>query len=216
MKTLEHTCPLCHSKSTTLYFKDKKRSYSSCKDCRLVFVPDQFHLTPEAEKAEYDLHQNDPEDSGYLQFLSRLTTPLTERLPAEQHGLDFGSGPGPAIAGLMAQHGHRVSNYDPFFAPDQVLLKQQYDFICSTEVVEHFRIPAQEWQQLWTLLKPGGILAIMTKLVLDQQRFKNWHYIRDLTHVSFYSVETCAWLAQIFGAEFERIDRDVVFFYKQI
>ncbi len=46
------------------------------------------------------------------------------------------------------------------------------------------------------LLKPGGWLGIMTKRVLDVQRFANWHYKNDPTHVSFFSVETFSWLAK--------------------
>jgi len=77
---LNNCCPLCREDNPGLYFEDKNRGYLSCPDCRLVFVPREFFLTREAEKAEYDLHTNDPADSGYLKFLSRLSRPMLERL----------------------------------------------------------------------------------------------------------------------------------------
>ncbi|SHJ45339.1 Methyltransferase domain-containing protein [Malonomonas rubra DSM 5091] len=207
----EHVaCPLCFCTDTTPYFENKHRPYLLCSACRLVFVPPRFHLSSSAEKAEYDLHHNDPADSGYRKFLSRLTDPLQERIAAGSSGLDFGCGPGPALAEMLTEAGHKVALYDPYYQPDTSVLEQDYDFICATEVVEHLRTPADEFRQLFSLLRPGGILAIMTKLVRNQQAFAGWHYIRDLTHICFYSRDSFRWLAQHYAAEVEFIGADVI------
>jgi len=203
-------CPLCRCADTAAYFKDKHRAYRQCCKCLLVFVPQQFHLPPSAEKAEYDLHLNNPADAGYRKFLSRLTDPLQERITAGSSGLDFGCGPGPALAEMLTEAGHKVALYDPYYQPDTSVLEQDYDFICATEVVEHLRIPADEFRRLFALLRPGGILAIMTKLVRNQQAFAGWHYIRDLTHICFYSRKSFRWLAQHYAAEVEFIGADVI------
>ena len=52
----------------------------------------------------------------------------------------------------------------------------------------------------------------MTKMVLNQSAFSRWHYIRDLTHICFYSLETFEYLADYFGAEIHVVAKDVVLF----
>jgi len=46
------------------------------------------------------------------------------------------------------------------------------------------------------MLKPGGLLAIMTSHLDDDARFARWHYRHDPTHVCFFKAETLAWLSQ--------------------
>ena len=188
-------CPLCLSKQVVDYHHDKQRPYLQCQHCQLVFVPTQAHLKLSAEKAIYDLHQNDLHDEGYQRFLSRLSSALLPRLKPHSLGLDYGCGPAPLLAKLLEESGHPMKVYDPFYAEDQSVLKQSYDFITCTEVVEHFREPHLEFQRLFSLLNPGGILGIMTKRVLDQSAFSRWHYKNDLSHISFFSEATLLWLA---------------------
>lgn len=203
-------CPLCLNPDAKPFFADKFRSYLSCNNCQLVFVPERYWLEPSSEKAEYDRHRNDPADPNYRTFLSRLSIPLLQRLTPGQKGLDFGCGPGPALAAMFEEQGHRVELFDPFYQNNPTALKTKYDFICATEVVEHLRQPAKEFQLLFSLLKPGGWLGMMTKLVRDQKAFGNWHYIRDPTHICFYSRATFAFLAQHFAAELQIVGNDVI------
>jgi 2-polyprenyl-3-methyl-5-hydroxy-6-metoxy-1,4-benzoquinol methylase len=204
------SCPLCGGRPTTRFWEDRQRAYRRCPHCRLVFVPRQYWLDAKKERAVYDLHQNDPADPGYRRFLSRLTVPLMERLDPGSRGLDFGCGPGPALPLMLAEHGHLVDRYDPFFFDDRSVLDKRYDFICATEVVEHLHEPDRDLATLFTLLKPGGWLGIMTKLVIDRDAFSRWHYIRDPTHVCFFSRETFAYLARHFSATCEWVDNDVI------
>ena len=57
-------------------------------------------------------------DAGYRRFLSKLADPLMARLAPGARGLDYGCGPGPALAAMLREAGHEVALYDPFFAPD--------------------------------------------------------------------------------------------------
>ena len=209
----ETHCPLCAGIGISAYFSDKRRSYQRCERCRLVFVPARFHLDRGAERAEYDLHQNEPGGPGYRAFLSRLLRPLTQRLEPGARGLDFGCGPGPALAEMLREGGFDMSLYDSFYLPDKRPLQDQYDFICATEVVEHLRKPQREWAALFAMLKPGGWLGIMTKLVRDKQAFSTWHYIRDKTHISFYSKSCMSYLAAHFNAEITFQASDVILFH---
>ena len=208
-------CPLCHSaKIDKNYHHDKRRNYFSCQNCHLVFVPPEHFLSREDEKAAYDHHQNSPTDRAYRQFLSRLFVPMQSRLHSGSQGLDFGCGPGPTLSKMFEEAGHSVALYDVFYAPDRSVLHQSYDFITTSEVVEHLHDPYKQLDELWTLLKPGGLFGIMTKRVHNRDRFASWHYKNDLTHVCFFSELTFQWLAQKWKATMIIADKDVVLLKK--
>lgn len=212
-------CPLCltvcPSHEGEYFYRDRRRVYLRCHGCRLIFVPTEFHLAPAEEKAVYDLHDNRPDDPRYRTFLNRLYQPLIKRLTPAANGLDFGCGPGPALASMLQEAGFTVALYDVFYAPDQSPLTQTYDFITATEVVEHLRNPRLELQRLWRCLSEQGVLAIMTKLALEAKDFAGWHYKNDLTHVCFFSRETFEFLADCFSAQLEFVADDVVLLYKK-
>lgn len=207
-------CPLCDSAATEFYYRDDRRPYHYCTVCALVFVPPEYHLDRQAEKAEYDLHENRIDDPGYRRFLSRLAVPLLERLPAGCSGLDFGCGPGPALAVMLEEAGHPITLYDPFYAPDVAALNRHYDFICATEVVEHLHRPGSELARLWQCLLSGGWLGVMTKLVRSREAFALWHYKNDATHVCFFSEATWRWWAARQGAGLEFVGADAIFLRK--
>ncbi len=217
MKTQSETsrCPLCAQPESVFFFADKKRAYRRCRRCQLVFVPNHYWLNAEKEKAIYDLHENDWENQGYRQFLGRLTIPLLQRLEPQQNGLDFGCGPGPALAKLMAEHGHQMDLYDPFYADNPSVFNKKYDFVTATEVVEHLGDPNRQWTTLFSLLKPDGWLGIMTKMVTDKRAFSRWHYIRDPTHICFYSRPTFLYLASRFAADLFFAEDDVILLQKK-
>ncbi|NUY57057.1 hypothetical protein BZG79_04315 [Salinivibrio sp. MA427] len=210
-------CPLCEHTQTHPYHTDKRRAYFQCTRCDLVFVDRQALLAPHDEKAIYDLHQNHPDDAGYQRFLSRLATPLLARLAeSPRNGLDFGCGPGPVLANMLRDAGHSIACYDPFYAPDTQVLARGYDFITCTEAIEHFYHPAEQWTQWLSMLKPGGYLGIMTKLVQDPAAFSRWHYKNDLTHVSFFSRQTFQFLAAQAGFELTFLGNDVILMRKPL
>ncbi|MBF0289104.1 MAG: class I SAM-dependent methyltransferase [SAR324 cluster bacterium] len=208
-------CPLCGSNESDLFFEDKKRAYWRCCHCLLVFVPTCYWLSIEDEKDIYDLHENSTQDPGYRQFLSRLSQPLSERLAPKQQGLDFGCGPGPTLSVLLEEQGHQLDLYDPFYYNNPSVFNKDYDFICSTEVVEHMSDPNKEFVKLFKMLKRGGWLGIMTKLVMDEHAFGQWHYIQDMTHICFYSRSTFEYLAQRFDAELRFVANDVILLNKK-
>ncbi len=206
-------CPLCQTAEGSHFYQDS-RDYYRCPTCHLVFVPPQQFLTAQQERAEYDLHQNSADDPGYRRFLGRLFVPLSQRLPPDSYGLDFGSGPAPTLSLMFAEAGHTMAVYDPFYAPSTEPLQQQYDFISASEVAEHLHHPRQALEQLWLCLKPGGTLGIMTKRVIDQAAFASWHYKNDPTHVCFFSSETFEWLAAHWEAILALPAKDVVLLKK--
>lgn len=207
-------CPLCESENTPWWHTDRKRHYHRCLNCSLVFVPPKYYLSAKAEKAHYDLHNNDPRDARYRTFLSRLANPLIAQLPAAATGLDFGSGPGPTLSMMMTEAGFPTEIYDPIYAPDIQVWEQKYDFVTASEVAEHLHRPQFEFRRIWASLRPRGVLAIMTKRVRDRAAFASWHYKNDPTHVIFFSEQTFHWLSQDCGAELQIVASDVVFLWK--
>jgi hypothetical protein len=186
----------------------------SCRTCQLIFVPAEQHVSADEEKARYDQHNNHPDDPDYRAFLSRMFLPMQNRLNARSCGLDFGSGPGPTLSLMFEEGGHRMAIYDYFYAPAPSTLDQPYDFITATEVVEHLHRPGFELERLWSLLNPGALLGVMTQLVPESTPFADWYYIKDPTHVCFFSPSTCEWLAKYWQAELTFPGKNVMLFQK--
>lgn len=209
-----HICPLCRSGQTDSYYQDNHRQYLQCQQCFLVFVNPTQRVNAEAEKAVYDLHENNPQDLGYRRFLSRMANPLLQRISPHSQGLDFGCGPGPALAMMLKEEGHQVALYDLYYYPNKQVLQQKYDFVTATEVIEHLFSPDLVWQQWLDMLKPGGWLGVMTKLVKGVDAFASWHYRHDPTHVVFFSRETFEFLARRDQLQLEFIGNDVMLLKK--
>lgn len=193
-------CPLCLSSSNAIPFaKLAAKEYWLCPQCDYTFLAPQFWLNHAEESAHYQLHDNRVDDPHYINFLNRLSIPLVKRLAPHAQGIDIGCGPGPALAITLSQQGYPCAHYDPLFFPNKALLTQQYDFVTATEVVEHLRTPAITWQLLHRLVKPKGLLAIMTSWRVAPEYFAQWHYPRDPTHIGFYQPTTFQWLADQWG-----------------
>ncbi|MGY0215791.1 class I SAM-dependent methyltransferase [Endozoicomonadaceae bacterium StTr2] len=206
-----YPCPLCDTcVDNTPWHQDKFRIYLRCSNCFLVFVPPEYHLSAEAEKAIYDRHDNQVNEPGYRRFLSRMYDPICERVKVGAEGLDFGCGPGPALAAMFEEAGYKITLYDLYYANNPERLTRTYDFITATEVMEHLSAPGRVLENLISLLRPGGTLGIMTKLVKSREAFRNWHYIRDPTHICFFSHPTIEWISRKYFLHAEIIGPDII------
>lgn len=192
-------CPVCHNPEAAAFLSVGPRRYFRCPDCAARFLDPAEYLSRDAELAHYLHHENNPDDPRYRHFLSKLSDPLIQRLTPGAVGLDYGCGPGPALAAMLAEGGFDMAAYDPFFRPDLGVLQRTYDFITCTETAEHFHDPAAEFARLMAMVRPGGWLAIMTCFQTDDTRFEAWHYRKDPTHVVFYRAETFRFIAAAAG-----------------
>lgn len=196
---MSEPCPLCSSPGADVFHRDKLRPYLRCPRCKLVFVPREFLLTPEEEKMRYDTHENRPDDTGYRDFLARLAGPVSKRVPKGSRGLDYGSGPGPVLSMMLTELGHDMTDFDPFYAPDPEALERTYDFVTCSETIEHVFDTRGLLDLFKRLVRPGGIIGVMTQMIEDPESFADWHYKRDLTHVRFFSKDTLRWAAREWG-----------------
>jgi len=193
------TCPLCLRSTGSrqpLTGADGRRLLP-CQHCRLVAAVDGCQLSPEQRRAHYQTHQNGPTNHGYVQFLQRLVNPLRSYLKPNEHGLDFGCGPGPTLSGLLRDEGRSCDHYDPIFFPK--LPEGPFDFITVTECCEHFEHPRREFGKIANFLRPGGHLGIMTELYVQLDQFDRWYYTRDPTHVSFYHQDSFHFICSEIG-----------------
>jgi len=213
--TNKECCPLCKNRDTSLFAKGENRVYLHCKNCDLVYVPKEYFVSTEDEKANYDKHQNSPQNKGYVEFLNKLLIPLRENLSQDAKGLDFGSGPGPTLSVIMQELGYEMEIYDYFYHDDKKVFEKSYDFITTTEVIEHLHNPLDEIKKLWNCLELGGSLGIMTAFRPDLDIFKSWYYKRDLTHVRFFTKKTFEWLKDELSAELFIPQSDVVILKKE-
>lgn len=216
-----YPCALCGSTDTRLWHVETRkplvgREFHHCLKCQGVFVPPQFHISPVEELAIYQQHENSPDDLGYRRFLSRTLDAVLPWLPERAHGLDFGSGPGPVLGIMFAEHGHQCSNYDLYFANQPERLQTQYDFVTATEVIEHLADPLPVFAQMFACLKPTGVLAVMTQKPTTLQAFSHWQYILDPTHITFYRDPTFDWISQHFRAPIVHRGRDVIVFQSSL
>jgi ubiquinone/menaquinone biosynthesis C-methylase UbiE len=207
-------CPLCLETVIEHYYHDNRRDYWQCIHCHLVFVKPQDFLSPFDEKAIYDKHKNLSDDIGYQTFLNKLLIPLSQKIKPPAFGLDFGSGPGPTVSKMMKKKGYKMVDFDIYYANNPVLLKQSFDFITCTEVIEHLYYPHQELTKLHEILKINGFLGIMTKRLINHEKFMTWHYKNDPTHVCFYSDSTFEYIANNWGFKIEFINSDTVILNK--
>jgi SAM-dependent methyltransferase len=192
-------CPVCSAENTLPFWHNNTRSYWRCPVCLTTFLDPSQRPDKRFEQAYYQTHRNDVNDQGYRNYLSPMLPPLLEKLKPGSNGLDFGCGPGPALAAMLTEAGHLMQLYDPQFCNTPEVLTRTYDFVTCSEVVEHFHSPDAEFSRLGLLLKPGGWLAVMTRFLLDDEGFERWHYRRDPTHVVFYKPATFQHIASLNG-----------------
>ncbi len=211
--TQDHSCPLCGSNKARPYYSNENSSYLQCPNCELVFLSKRFHLNNIDEKSRYDLHQNNENDAGYRQFLSRVFNPVLKHIKSHSKGLDFGCGPGPTLSTMFEDENHSVDLFDKYYANNSQVFNQQYDFITATEVLEHLSDPGFEINRLFSILNSGGVLAVMTQLLTNEVDFSTWYYKNDPTHICFFSEKTLRYLAKEHNARLEIVGDNTALFF---
>lgn len=124
--------------------------------------------------------------------------------------LDYGCGYSPVLSSIARGRGYAVRSWDPYFLPDTSPLEQTYDIVAVCEVIEHIAAPAPAFSTMRNLLEPGGILAVRSSLhPASWDAFFRFWYIRDRTHVSYYSAATLRFVAERFGFSILKLEDPV-------
>lgn len=208
-------CKICKSKTTRIERRLRKRAesrfYRHCPNCDFIFLEEQHLCTTEEEFNRYKRHENSIEDAGYvaifMKFINKAIVDYVKR--DDIKCLDFGSGPQPVLAELLEREfGRSVDIYDKFYASEKVYEGKTYDLITATEVAEHLDDPLYYFQLFKKLLRPEGILSVMTLFHPGKDNFTEWFYINDPCHISFYSTKTMAVIAGIVGFDIRYCDNN--------
>lgn len=186
-------CPLC-SGAATLYCDKPKHIFYLCGTCNGIFRPALTFIKSDAEKAHYELHNNDVNDIRYQQFVSPIVNAILADFTPDDKGLDFGSGTGPVVAKMLLDNGFQIENYDLYFENVPERLEKQYHYISCCEVMEHFHQPLKEFKMLQKMLLPNGKLYCKTAVFNNQKPFEDWYYKDDPTHVFIYQEATLHWI----------------------
>ena len=207
-------CLVCEDPAVKLILEEDEKIYWKCRNCLFISLDPKFRLSSSEEKHRYKQHNNDINDANYRLFLSKLFKPLQGKLQDGAKGLDFGCGPGPALAVMFNEVGHQVDLYDPFFFNNEIVFKKAYDFITCTETIEHFFEPVKEFKRIDEMLVKESFLGIMTTFLTDEKDFGQWYYRKDPTHVAFYRPETFEVIASMMDWTYEIPEENVVLFKK--
>jgi len=200
------TCKICNF--DTICWEDiPLKKFYYCPHCECIHLDSMHMLSLTDEKKAYDHHQNSLENEGYVQMFENFLDFFWKDIPCKEECLDFGSGPTPVLSELLKRRGTHVTCYDKFYQPDTHFKQHHYDFITSTEVFEHLSDPLSALLLFHYILKPKGIVALMTLFHSNNQAdFKDWWYRRDHTHITFYTPKTIAIMADKCGFEIVKCD----------
>lgn len=198
---MEHNCIICGS-STRIINHPKIANFYYCSECDFIAKDNQQLISKQQELQIYERHNNSIDDPVYVEYFNCfLKDAVFPYAKTGKQGFDFGSGPSPVLAQMLRRdHDYQMDIYDPFYAPDKTYIGKKYDLITSTEVVEHLSDPLVAFRLFAELLKPNGVLAIMTLFHQNnEQTFLKWHYVRDLSHIAFYTAKTMEKIAEKVG-----------------
>ena len=196
-------CPLC-ANTAEFFTTGENREYQLCDLCGLIFVPPRFHVSIESERKRYQEHENSLENIGYVAMFMEKISLIKKYCPKINTALDFGCGYEPVLKILLEREGLKTEIYDSIFFPDYPKNKN-FDLVISTETFEHLKNPFQDINWVTNYLAPSGFLAVMTRFYPlengkpSEEKFSEWYYKRDPTHIVFYSSKSFHWIAGKMG-----------------
>lgn len=201
---MNEVCKICGSKTRAFLDKQFNDNYYYCESCEFVSKDEEATLPVDIEKEVYDTHENSIENEGYVNMFKKFLDQSAMKFVSEgKNGFDFGSGPEPVLSQILIRdYGYSMDIYDLFYSPEKTYEGKKYDLVTSTEVVEHLKEPMPYFKLFKELLNEDGVLAIMTLFhPKDDEKFGDWWYRRDKTHISFFTEKTMEKIAELLDLE---------------
>lgn len=214
----ENLCKICSNKTRTLNDEKFELIYYICDKCEFISMDNNYYVNPDEEKDDYLKHDNTFENKGYIQlftnFINLAINPFKNEIKTV---LDFGCGFAPVLSKILKKEGFIVDNYDKYFFPDNSFKLKKYDLITSTEVFEHLIEPIETFKLLKNCLNEKGKIAITTLFhPKDDNKFLNWHYKREISHIAFFTENTIKYIAKKLNFNILFIDNKSTFVLEKI
>jgi 2-polyprenyl-3-methyl-5-hydroxy-6-metoxy-1,4-benzoquinol methylase len=213
-KTNKSNCPICGSKKSEKYWAMPGYRLSRCLECSMVWD----HVPPENLLSQYGKNYfiNENPKGGYANYFEGMRInkrTFSERLKRieEKYGkgklLDVGCALGDCLMeakklGWEDPKGLEVSKYAYEYAKERgldvkngVLNKDTYksntfDVITYQDVIEHVEEPIKELKKARKILKPGGVIFLVTpdvgglwKRILGRL----WYHYKPGEHIMYFS-----------------------------
>lgn len=185
-------CKICKNQTTIKYIGNIK--YHFCNNCNFLYKDDQHILNSEEEFLRYQKHNNN-QNQDYLIYQETFYRQISEFLGKKV--LDFGCGDNHILADIIKENEHEIMFFDKYFYPDENYKKYRYDAVILEEVIEHLSDPLTVLKELTTLLETGGKFVVRTMMIPNDVFSKNWWYLRDSTHISFFNYKTFSYLCEL-------------------
>ena len=191
-------CKICNSEVSILEDKKTSKNYYKCSKCKYIFLDKEFYIDEIHEKSHYDKHHNNLESLGYVKMFEDLIDTFVKPLHVEMKtALDFGCGEGEVLPIVLERNNIKCDRYDLFYFPKKIYEDKKYDLIVSTEVFEHLENPLDMLKKLLLHVDDNAYLLLMTAFhPNDDDKFLKWWYIRDITHIGFFNLDTFEYLAR--------------------
>lgn len=215
MKT-EKTCPICGSKKYKKFWAMSGYRLARCRNCGMVwdFLPPSNLLIQYEEK--YFINENPK--GGYANYFEGMAInkkTFADRLKKieKKYGkskfLDVGCALGDCLIeakklGWEDAEGLEVSEYAYKFAKkrgvkvkkgtlDDTYPKESFGIVAYQDVIEHVTNPIGELKKAYKVLKPGGIVYLVTPDVggfWSKLLGPLWYHYKPVEHVVYFSQET--------------------------
>lgn len=199
---MNSVCKVC-GKTTTEWSHLRMASlYYYCSACEFISKDETMCLPASESLAIYNTHVNSIDDVRYVTYFKKfIESAILPVSNGSKIGLDFGSGPSAVLSQILTRdYGYEMDIYDLHYAPEKSYIGKKYDMITSTEVAEHIEQPLAYFKLLKSCLTDTGTLSIKTQFHRSNSlHFSDWHYVRDKTHVGFYTEKTMATIAKKVG-----------------
>lgn len=183
-----------------------KTKFYICKKCGHLLKEET--ISDVLEKQRYDQHIC---DDGYHKYMYGVYNKINPYLN-KGDSLDFGCGQIHLLSDILNSNGYNSYYYDKYYYPNEV--NNTFDNIILIEVFEHILDGYSLLLDLKSKLNSNGKIIIMTQLIPDN--INNWWYLRDITHVSFYSLDALKALAMKLEMCFEYDLNNSIFIFKRI
>lgn len=186
-------CKICGFKTEKLIINSIL--YHRCTNCGFL-RKDEKHLLDDNEEFErYQKHNNN--DENYVSYQRNFYLQIEQYLFNDV--LDFGCGDNHVLSSIIKENGFNSYFYDLYFYNDETIFSKLYDVIILEEVIEHIENPLFLLKRLIEMLKVDGKIIIRTNMLKDTINLNSWWYLRDTTHISFFTYHSFLICSQLLG-----------------